>query len=84
MLLNEQLGSMRHVAKASRDLRESMEGGQLNKLLHGLGFSLSGWLASLLQTTLTVIIVIIMFYILLSCVKSVLTQLLICQIVHGV
>lgn len=72
--LSKELHHMKHVAKASIQLRGSMEVGWYNKFLHGQGFLLMGWLQSLLQSALIIVILIIMFSVLLSCVESMLSQ----------
>lgn len=64
--LSKLLHQMKCVAEASGELWESMDVGWLNKLLHGLGFSLTG----LLQSVVIDIIVIVIFYVLLSWLKS--------------
>jgi len=54
----------------SRDLSSSMESSWLNKVLHRLGFLLTGWLQSLLQTLVTFILLVVIFCVLLVCVKK--------------
>lgn len=48
--LDHQLDDIKGVAKASRELRAGLEGGWLNKILNGLGYSLTGWLESSFHT----------------------------------
>lgn len=50
---------IKQVAKSSHDLKAAMETEWLNKILHGIGFSLTGWLASLLWTVIIIVIIII-------------------------
>lgn len=52
---DEQLDKIKQEAKASGDLRASLERGWLNKILPGSGFSLAGWLQSLLQGLIYVV-----------------------------
>lgn len=72
--LERQLGAIQRVAKSSQNLTEAMETGWLNKILHGLGFSLTGWLEGLLQNLIIFIIMIIIVSIMFGCLKSLTTR----------
>jgi len=47
-----------------------MKSNWLNKVLHGLGFLLTGWLQGLLQSMIIFILLILIFCMLLRCIKK--------------
>ena len=58
--LNKQIDQIREVAKGTKELRESAENNWINKILQSIGgWSLTGWLASLIQSVIMIIVVII-------------------------
>lgn len=58
--LQEQLDKMRKVAEDSRAIRDAAEDNWLNKILQGLnGWSLKGWLATLLEGIICVVVIIL-------------------------
>ena len=64
---------MKKVAKDSEAIAAALNINWLEKIFSALGFSLSGWLISLLQSLIVVIIIIIAICTVLSCVKHMIT-----------
>lgn len=69
--LDEQLVKIKQVTKSSRDLRATMEMGWLNKIVPGFGLSFTGWLQSLLQHLIYVMVTVVIICVLLGCIKSI-------------
>lgn len=67
--LNEQLDKIKQAAQSSKELRAELENLWLNKILHRLGFSLTSWLAGLLQSLIVIVVVIIVICITVTCLK---------------
>ncbi|XP_072706694.1 uncharacterized protein [Ciconia boyciana] len=67
--LNKQIDQIKEVAKGTRELRESAENNWINKILQG-EWSLTGWLASLVQSLIIIIIVIMIVVMLIGCMKQ--------------
>ena len=65
---------MKKAAKDSEAIAAALNINWLGKISSVFGFSLSGWLTSLLQSLIVVIIIIIAICIVLSCVKHMITQ----------
>lgn len=72
--LNHQIDRIKHVAQSSRELRSNIESFWLNKILKNFGFSLTGWLAGLLQNVIVIVIIIIIICVAFSCLKQAVTQ----------
>ena len=64
---------MKKVAKDSEAIAAALNINWVGKIFSALGFSLLGWLISLLQSLIVVIIIIIAICIVLSCVKHMIT-----------
>lgn len=69
--LNKQINKIRQVAQQSRGIREDLEGNWINTILGKLEFSLSGWLASMLQNVIVICIIIGIVCVMLVCLKNV-------------
>ena len=64
---------MKKVAKDSEAIAAALNINWVEKIFSALGFSLLGWLISLLQSLIVVIIIIIAICTVLSCVKLMIT-----------
>ena len=68
------MDKMRKVAKDSEAIAAALNINWLGKVFNAFGFSLSGWLTSLLQSLIMIVIIIIAICIVISCVKRMLMR----------
>lgn len=68
--LDDQVERIKSVAASSRELRAGLESNWLNKIFQGFEFSLTGWLASHLQSIIVTIVIIVIMLLALSCIKN--------------
>ena len=69
MPLQDQINKMKKMARDSEAIVAALGTNWLGKVFDVFGFSLSGWLTSLLQSLIMVIVMIIVICVIISCIK---------------
>lgn len=72
--LQGQIGKIKRVAKDSEVIAAALNISSLGKIFNTFGFSLLGWLMSLLQSLVMVIVIAVVVCIVISCIKYMVTQ----------
>lgn len=74
MLLQDQINKMKKVARDSEAIVAALRTNWLGKVFDMFGFSLSGWLTSLLQSLIMIVAMIVVIYIMVSFIKRVIVR----------